>query len=166
MQKVHEHIIRMSSKTPDLAGKVTRDDLWMGLMFFVTHPEDFISVLEDAEIDENLHPDGTTTLNRKLNFGPYTVQDVVETIPQELIKFNIDETEAIPQSRFEVQIEEPEAGVFFLRFTYFENTEHEQVKGAEQYKPLRIQAWEQKDKDVANKLLEMIAQGKFIATKQ
>ena len=76
MQKVHEHIIRMSSKTPDLAGKVTRDDLWMGLMFFVTHPENFISVLEDAEIDENLHPDGTTTLNRKLNFGPYTVQEI------------------------------------------------------------------------------------------
>ena len=32
-----------------------------GTHVFVTHPENFISVLEDAEIDENLHPDGTTT---------------------------------------------------------------------------------------------------------
>ena len=166
MQKVHEHIIRMSSKSQDLAGKVTRDDLWNGLMFFATHPEDFISVLEDAEIDEDLPPDGKTTLNRKLNFGPYSVQDIVETFPQDVVKFNIVETEAIPESRFEIQIEEPETDVFFLRFTYFENSEHDQLKGAEQYKPLRTQAWEQKDKDVADKLLEMIADGKFVTTKQ
>ena len=90
----------------------------------------------------------------------------METFPQDVVKFNIVETEAIPESRFEIQIEEPETDVFFLRFTYFENSEHEQLKGAEQYKPLRTQAWEQKDKDVADKLLEMIADGKFVTTKQ
>lgn len=166
MQKVHEHIIRMSNKSPELSGRITRCDLWEALMYFATHPEDFIPALEGAEIDEDLHPDGTITLNRKLNFGPYSVNDIVESVPKDQLKFNILETEAIPQSLFEIQIEEPEQDVYFLRFTYHENTEHEQLKGAEQYKPLRIQAWEQKDKDVANKLLEMIVEGKFVTTKQ
>lgn len=165
MQKVHEHIIRMSKHTVEAALKMTRQEIWRALMFFATHPEDFIQALESAEIDENLHPDGKITLTRTLDFGPYSVIDKVSTEPENKIIFEIQESEKIPSSKFEIQVEEPEQGVFFLRFTYFEDTTHSSLEGAEQYHSFRTQAWENKDLEVCQKLILMIVDGKFAKTK-
>lgn len=165
MQKVHEHIIRMSKPSDEASLQITRQDLWGALMFFATHPEDFIEALDSAEIDEDLHPDGKVTLSRTLDFRPYHVKDKVLTEPENKITFEIQESESIPASKFEIQIEEPEQNVFFLRFTYYEDTAHKSLEGAAQYQSLRTQAWENKDLDVCQKLILMITDGAFAKTK-
>jgi hypothetical protein len=157
LQKVHEHIIQVSSKELHL----TRAQISNGLLDLIRNPKEYLPHLEDVHTEEVKKPNGEIVFFRSFDFGPYCVEDKVVFIPEEQATTHVQETENIPNSMMIIKIEEPAKDDLFLRFSYFEDPEKSPLKDFPQGASIRKQAWEGKDQLFAQLIVDKAKSGAF-----
>lgn len=146
--KFHEHIVRVPTRVGDV--EIKRSDLWEGLGHFVLHPGEYVEVIEKASCEGCLE---SGSLTRVVDFGKFSVEDRVTLVPEREIVFDVRGDDAVPPSRFTIRLEEPEEGSLFVRFIY----EEPELKGDAahpMYVRLRKNAYEQKDRETIEKIIE------------
>lgn len=157
LEKKHEHIVQLC----DAPSTLSREQVWEGLIYFFKHPDKLLPYLEEVDIFEQKNQNNDLILMRTLNFGPFKVEDRIECVGQERIQALIKPSEQIPESSQEIKIEEPVTGSIFLRFSYYEDPERSIDKQYPEGVPLRRKAWEEKDKVLAQSIIEMANNGLF-----
>lgn len=115
----YEHLVEINDPLFPLLSHLTREQLWQGLVLRAYAPEEFIHGLDGAVVDEVASDDtATRVLQRVLDFGSFTVRDVVRLHPQHSMHTEVEAGLQWPQSRLVISIEEPQKDRLYLRFLY------------------------------------------------
>ena len=154
--KVHEHIIRAS--IPELSFVLTREELARGIADFARHPENFIDEVSGSRLTTPEKPGktpGSVTFSREISFGTLRFVEEIELSADGNYHAHNDADGPRPASDFRIEIEEPEKGSLFLRFTYHEDRETPLKESAQeaQISQLRRLAYESKDRSILVKIL-------------
>lgn len=153
----YEHLVEINDPLFPLLPHLTREQIWAGLMLRAHAPQRFIHGLDGAVVEEVPSDDATTVLRRTLDFGAFTVRDLVRMRPQESMHTEIEAGAEWPQSRLIISIEEPEGGGLYLRFVY----EWDQASAGSELDhvmlALRKQAYHDSDLDTVVRLRELAA---------
>lgn len=156
--KFHEHIIRAS--VPELPIKLTREDLATGIADFARHPDRYINEADASRITRpEKHEDtGSVVFGREICFGKLHFEETIHLFKDGTYVAHIEGDTIRPASKFTMKIEEPEDGVFFVRFIYDEDGEPAKKESVQEQRisALRRMAYESKDRDVLSKILENI----------
>lgn len=159
--KFHEHIIRAS--VPELPFRLTRAELAAGIAEFARCPDRFIEEASGSRITRPEAPGaepGSVVFGREIRFGGLAFEETVELLEDGSCRTHIDADAGRSASDFLMRIEEPEDGVFFVRFVYHEDREPPVRESAQerQIAELRRLAYESKDRSVLERILGNIAQ--------
>ena len=132
--------------------KMTKEDLWKGLLLRARRPELFLLHMESCRVEDI----ADNELARELFFGKFTVQDRVTLAPDESLNIFIPAQNEIPESTLVITIEEPSPLHFFLRFSYEDTAPDE---GAEaMYNDFRRSAYREADIDFIRIVRQLAAQ--------
>lgn len=110
----HEHLIRINDPSLALEMWLTRAQLWSGLLHTVFEPQEFDESIDSVAIEEIL----PGRLRRRIRRGTLTLDDEVELVENDRLRIDADPAGIFAGSRFEIRIEEPDAGMLFVRFIY------------------------------------------------
>jgi hypothetical protein len=115
----YEHLVEINDPFFPLLSPLTREQVWEGLLLRAYAPEEFIYGLDDVVVDEVASDDAATkVLQRVLDFGSFTVRDIVRIHPHRSVHTEVEAGPDWPQSRLVISIEEPEKDRLYLRFVY------------------------------------------------
>ncbi len=109
-----EHIIQINAAGNPLIERLSREQLWQGLVLRARHPEPFTVGLDRCV----LLTTGENYLKRELHFGRHVFVDHVHFEPGARVRYVSDAAGPHAGSELRVTIEEPEPGALFLRFCY------------------------------------------------
>lgn len=162
--KFHEHIIRAS--VPELPFRLTREELAAGIADFARHPERYIEEADASRITSPERPGDmpdSIVFGREIRFGALRFEESVILLADGSCIAHIDSDGNRPASDFTMRIEEPEAGVFFVRFIYDEERKAGGEESAQerQLAALRRLAYESKDRSVLTGILENIIRARL-----
>jgi acetylaranotin biosynthesis cluster protein L len=110
----YEHLVEVNDSANPLMEALTREELWFGLLCRAEDPRPFLPGLEACDIVARTD----TTLQRVLRFGQAVIRDRVSFDPLAWIRFDSEATADHAGGSLTISIEEPQAGVLFLRFRY------------------------------------------------
>lgn len=146
-----EHIIRLNLVDLD------REKLWGELVAFSRSPEDYIEEITRSESSDVEKSSGEfCEFERTTWFGKHEIKERVVLSDEDYVLFSLVAVNGIPtKSSFKIKIEEPEDGVFFLRFSYNAPMTQEE-KQYPQIDSLKKQAYQQKDFSLVQKLQEKL----------
>jgi hypothetical protein len=108
------HIIEINDPRNPLLGRLTREQVWRGLLHRAERPMAFLPQLVGCTIVLR----GEYTLARELDFGSFTVRDRVRLTPMQQLSFDMDAAPNVRAGRLVIAIEECDAAHLQLRFTY------------------------------------------------
>ncbi|WP_028454899.1 AtaL-like protein [Chitinilyticum litopenaei] len=147
----HQHLVQVNDLANPHIQRLTRNQLWQGLVLRAREPQRFMEQLDDAQIVA----EGEGWLRREMRFGSLLVIDLIEFEHEKLVRYQTQAGADHGGGLLLMQIEEPEAGALFVRFSY--DTPHE-VPDSEQHLLAYVrQAWQ--DTDVATiSLIRLLAQ--------
>lgn len=114
----YEHLVEINDPLHPLLTPLTREQLWHGLVRRAYAPQEFVYGLDSAEVSEVASDDATRVLGRTLDYGTFTVRDVVRLRENESVSTDVEPGDAWPRSRLVISIEEPEKDRLYLRFLY------------------------------------------------
>lgn len=115
MQHVNfEHLIQINDPNNPLLAELTRAQIWRGLWARVENPMPFLPGLEGCRL---LRRDAQS-IDRELSFGQAVIHDRATFENEAWVRFEVSATPQHPGGSLTITIEEPETGVFFLRFAY------------------------------------------------
>lgn len=161
--KFHEHIIRAS--VPELPIELTREDLVAGIANFARHPDCYINEADSSRLTspEVREETGCIVFGREICFGKLRFEETVRLFADGTYVAHIEADGVRPASDFTMKIEEPEDGVFFVRFVYDEDCEPTKKESVQEQRigALRRMAYESKDRDVLSKILENIVRDRM-----
>jgi len=109
-----EHLIQINDPLNPLVEKLTREQLWEGLVLRAEQPQLFVIGLDSCTILSRTD----LTLERELHYGTATVRDRVTLTPNESVRYDILPTQAHVGGSLTMTIEQPNASQLFLRFQY------------------------------------------------
>lgn len=109
-----EHIVQINDPGNPLIPHINRDQLWHGLMARAEDATLFLPGLEACHILKR----GDCRLERRLDFGNASIEDVVTWVRYEWMCFEVQRTDNHAGGTLTISIEEPEEGRLFLRFAY------------------------------------------------
>lgn len=109
-----EHLIQINDPLNPLVEKLTREQLWEGLVLRAEQPQLFVIGLDSCTILSRTD----LTLERELHYGSATVRDRVTLTPNESVRYDILPTKAYVGGSLTMTIEQPNASQLFLRFQY------------------------------------------------
>jgi hypothetical protein len=109
-----EHLIQINDPLNPLLDRLTRAQLWEGLVLRAEQPQLFVLGLEGCTI---LSRTGCT-LERELHYGQTTVRDRVTLTPQQNVRYDILATPSHVGGSLTITIEQPDDLQLFLRFEY------------------------------------------------
>ncbi|HEY3539751.1 MAG TPA: SRPBCC family protein [Trinickia sp.] len=109
-----EHLIQINDPLNPLVEKLTREQLWEGLVLRAEQPQLFVIGLDSCTILSRTD----LTLERELHYGSATVRDRVTLTPNESVRYDILPTQAYVGGSLTMTIEQPNASQLFLRFQY------------------------------------------------
>lgn len=109
-----EHLIQINDPLNPLLGDLTRAQLWRGLWARVENPLPFLPGLVASRVLRR----SKESVDRELSFGQAVIQDRVTFQDEEWVRFDVAANAEHPGGSLTITIEEPQAGSFFLRFTY------------------------------------------------
>ncbi len=110
----YEHLVQVNDPDNPMLSVLGREELWFGLLCRAEDPRAFLPGLERCVIVER----EDMVLVRDLHFGGAVIRDRVELVPQQAISFHTEANAQHVGGSLTIRIEEPESGVFFLRFAY------------------------------------------------
>ena len=109
-----EHLIQINDPLNPLVEKLTREQLWEGLVLRAEQPQLFVIGLDSCTILSRTD----LTLERELHYGSAPVRDRVTLTPNESVRYDILPTQAYVGGSLTMTIEQPNASQLFLRFQY------------------------------------------------
>lgn len=148
-----EHLIEINNFDNPAADRLNREQLWYGLLLRVREPTLFIPHMDACdltEVSENI-------VTRVLDFGKFKVNDRVELVPMQKLRFHVPAQGEIIESRLEISIDEPFPGRFFVRFIYEDDALDEGPEAM--YNDFRRSAYKETDVDSIRIIRQFAAQG-------
>ncbi len=109
-----EHLVQVNDLANAAQSRLTREEVWFGLLCRAEDPRPFLPGLERCVIVER----GEHELVRELHFGAAVVEDRVSFRPLQWMRFESSATAEHAGGSLTISIEEPEPGEVFLRFRY------------------------------------------------
>ena len=153
MMKIHEHSVKVCSALDPLSKTMTKAQLWRWLEWSVRHPHDFVEAMHGSTVTESTDDQGCPVLKRVLDFGSMKVQDTVTIDVGHSIRTEVAATEQWSAGAFTITVVQPkENGSIFLKFTYEEDCD--KPWGDDMISNLRRKAYEQKDRDMVDMIVE------------
>lgn len=170
-----EHLIEINPPDLGLTLAFTREELWRGLLVRVFEPEAFplgpdtshwqeeaAGPVADTALAEPARPAGALRLRRHLRFGAVELADRVQVQAMQGMVFTPDERPDATPVVLTLTLEEPHAGMLWLRFVY-ESVRPLTVEEAF-YDGFRRSAWLENDRDMVRTLRTWLAQGRLAAS--
>ncbi|MDI9245390.1 SRPBCC family protein [Marinobacter sp. CHS3-4] len=109
-----EHIVQINDLTKPEIPPLTRSQVWEGLVLRARRPDKFLVGVEDYEILEQT----PGYLKRCVQLPGVEVIDEVRFFAEYQVDYSILPSETVPASSLVMDIEEPEPGALFVRFSY------------------------------------------------
>lgn len=152
-----DHLIEINDPLNPLIEALTRAQLWRGLMLRVRSPNLFVPWLDDCTIVRR----SVDQLERTLRYGDVLIRDQVTFTPEELIQIDVPAQDDIVASSLSMRIEEPGAGLFFVRFSYDDGIDEADGSMDAFYNEFRHSAYRESDIDTIRIVRELAAEGRF-----
>ncbi len=109
-----EHRIQVTLLEQTLPGSFKKENIWAALMHRAHSPKPFLPGLENYSI-RTLNQE---MLERTLDFGSAQIEDTVQWVELEWVRFTIKPSEQQAGGILTIRLEEPTSGDFFLHFHY------------------------------------------------
>ena len=146
-----EHLIEINDLNNSLVPRMTREQLWNGLVLRAEFPKLFMSYLDTCVITSR----DLDSLTRTLQFGELKVHDRVQFNFLSYVHYQVHRQGEIPESSMRMAIEEPAPSALFIRFSYDDgHTEAEDAENAV-YNDFRRSAYIEADIDTVKIFREM-----------
>ncbi|CAL92701.1 SRPBCC family protein [Azoarcus olearius] len=147
-----EHLVEVNDLADPHTTRLTREELWFGLLCRAEDARPFLPGLESCRIVER----SPNELVRDLHFGAAVIRDRVRFAELEWISFESEANAEHAGGSLTIRIEEPQPGALFLRFIYA--TTLPDVGGEDaKYADIVRSAYHQSDLDTL-KMIRMIAE--------
>lgn len=108
------HLIEINDPLNPQLQPLTREQLWRGLVLRAEAPHLFMPHLDLCTILER----SSQHLLRELHYGAIVIRDSVTLTPEHQVHYHVPAQPNLTASNLEMQIEEPEPGRLYVRFTY------------------------------------------------
>jgi hypothetical protein len=151
------HLVEINDPVNPLIERLSRSQIWRGLVLRAEAPKIFVPYLDRCVIIEKMEH----AIERELQYGDLLVRDRVTFLPQQKVEYNVPEQKGIPQSKLTMTIEEPEAGVFFVRFDYEDVTNAPADSADAFYNEFRFSAYKEADIDTISTIRMMAEDGQL-----
>ncbi|MFJ3046180.1 SRPBCC family protein [Herbaspirillum chlorophenolicum] len=149
------HLIQINDPLNPLIDPLMREQLWRGLVMRAEAPKLFMPHLDDCRLTDK----SMDNVRRELRYGDLVIHDRVTYLPQIQVLYEVPAQGDIPPSRMSMTIEEPQAGLLFVRFEY-DDGHPEDEDGAEAfYNQFRRSAYEAADIDTIRIIRELTLRG-------
>ncbi len=146
-----EHLIEINDLNNSLVPRMTREQLWNGLVLRAEFPKLFVPYLDACSITSR----DLDSLTRTLQFGELKVHDHVQFNFLSFVHYHVPPQGEIPESCMRMTIEEPAPSALFVRFSYDDgHTAAEDLENAT-YNDFRRSAYVEADIDTVKILREM-----------
>ncbi|WP_420474376.1 SRPBCC family protein [Noviherbaspirillum sp. ST9] len=152
-----EHLIEINDPLNPLIDRLSREQLWRGLVLRAETPMDFVPHLDNCSILER----DEQTMTRELRYGDLVVRDKVTLEPLKKVTYHVPLQKGIPESRLTMTIEEPEPDILFVRFVYDDGASEEQDTAEAFYNDFRKSAYKESDIDTIRTIREMAEAGRL-----
>jgi hypothetical protein len=152
-----EHLIEINDPLNPLIDRLSREQLWRGLVLRAETPMDFVPHLDNCSILER----DDETMSRELRYGDLIVRDRVTLEPLHKVTYHVPPQKGIPESRLTMTIEEPEPDILFVRFVYDDGASEEQDTAEAFYNDFRKSAYKESDIDTIRTIREMAEAGRL-----
>ena len=146
-----EHLIEINDLNNPLVPRMTREQLWNGLVLRAEFPKLFISYLDSCVITSR----DLDSLTRTLQFGDLKVHDHVQFNFLNYVDYQVPKQGEIPKSCMRMTIEEPVISGLFIRFSYDDGHEDGEDEDSAMYNNFRKSAYVEADIDTVKILREM-----------
>jgi hypothetical protein len=146
----YEHLIQVNDPNDPAVISLTRSQLWRGLLMRVENPGEFVYGLDAMRIRAR----GDGFIERTLYFGARAINDRVNLVENESVRYSIEPGPEFPDSHMSMHIEEPLPEHLFLRFSYETST----PDGAE-FEDFVKQAYFEADLDTVSRIRMLAARG-------
>jgi hypothetical protein len=151
------HLVEINDPLNPLIDRLSRAQLWHGLVLRAEQPEAFVPYLDRCRILEK----SAQSLSRELQYGELTVRDNVTLIAQQQVVYQVPPQQNIPASCLTVTIEEPEPEVLFVRFEYDSGATGEMDAENAFYDDFRRSAYVESDVDTIRTIRQMAEEGRL-----
>ena len=152
-----EHLIEINDPLNPLIDRLSREQLWRGLVLRAETPMDFVPHLDNCSLLER----SEQTMTRELRYGELIVRDQVTFQPLHKVTYHVPPQKGIPESRLTMTIEEPEPEILFVRFVYDDGASEEQDTAEAFYNDFRRSAYKESDIDTIRTIREMAEAGRL-----
>lgn len=149
------HLIEINDPLNPLLDRLSRGQLWRGLVLRAEQPKAFVPYLDRCDVFERT----TMSLSRELHYGELIVRDRVTFLPQHQVVYDVPQQKDIPQSRLTMTIEEPEPDILFVRFEYDDGASEAADTAEAVYNDFRRSAYKESDIDTIRTIREMAEAG-------
>ncbi len=152
------HLIEINNPLNPLITPLTREQLWRGLVLRAEMPTMFVPWLDRCDVLTR----AATTLSRELHYGTLVVRDHVTFVPQQSVHYAVPAQQDIAASSLVMTIEEPEPGIFFVRFEYDDGSDDSSRNEEDaMVSEIRRSAYEESDIDTIRVIRQLAEQGRF-----
>lgn len=151
------HLIEINDPLNPLLTPLTREQLWRGLVLRAEQPQLFMPHLDACTIAEHAE----ISMQRELRYGSVVIRDHVTLVPQQEVQYRIPAQAEIAASRLDMTVEEPEAGMLYVRFAYDDGATAEEDEAEAMYNAFRRSAYEEADIDTISIIREMAVEGRL-----
>ena len=152
-----EHLIEINDPLNPLVDVLTRDQIWRGLVLRAEAPMLFVPHLDDCRLFDR----SPNAVSRSLRYGELVIEDRVEFLPQQEIRYLVAAQKDIAESSLMMTIEEPEPDVFFVRFEYDDGNDPATDAANAMYNDFRRSAYEESDIDTIRIIRQLAQEGRF-----
>ena len=152
-----DHSLEINDPLNPLIEPLTRAQLWRGLVLRAEAPKMFVPWLDGCDI---LSRDDTG-IGRVLTYGEIAIRDHVRFVHEREIRYDVPRQADIPASRLTVIIEEPEAELLNVRFSYDDGMEEAPGSMDAFYNEYRRSAYQESDIDTIRIIRQLAAEGRF-----
>lgn len=156
------HLIEINMPDNPLLARLTRDQLWRGLVLRAERPTQFQLGLDSCDITAR----SPQSLSRTLHFGQLVVHDTVHFLPKDEVHYQVPQQAEIPASDLRMTIEEPEPDVLFVRFEYDDHQADDESAEASFYNDFRREAYKAADIDTVRMIRQLAQEGQLDAPLQ
>ncbi|MEO0317034.1 MAG: hypothetical protein RL404_711 [Pseudomonadota bacterium] len=156
------HLIEINMPDNPLLARLSRAQLWRGLVLRAERPTLFQLGLDSCQITER----SASGLSRTLHFGKLVVHDTVHFSPEAQVHYHVPQQAEIPASDLRMTIEEPEPGVLFVRFEYNDHQQADESAEASFYNDFRREAYKEADIDTVRMIRQLAQDGQLDAPLQ
>jgi hypothetical protein len=151
------HLIEINDPLNPLIDRLSRDQLWRGLVMRAEKPKAFVPWLDRCNIIDR----SDQSISRELHYGELVVRDRVTFLPQEQVRYYVPQQKDIPASSLTMTIEEPETDIFFVRFEYDDGASAEADTAEAFYNEFRRSAYQESDIDTIRTIRQMAEEGRL-----